>query len=281
MLILLCGQLYQYVFTQTPYSLRFNKESLLAGSGAALSITGTLMRRQLKPPDLNKLNRDQVLSLDRVALDKSSENIALISDMTMGTCAVLPFAVSATNDEWETSVVMYGESVLLVYGLTMMTKALVHRPRPYAYNTESHWNRSSPEASASFFSGHTSLAFNGAVFSSLLYQKYNPDSGWIKPIWAGELTLATVTGVFRVLSGKHFPTDVIVGAAVGSFTGWFVLRIHENSSENQSDRSAVPPPAITLLASSGTVLGLIKPGLLSGPAWSLHFQNGIGVNYRF
>jgi membrane-associated phospholipid phosphatase len=37
-------------------------------------------------------------------------------------------------------------------------------------------------------------------------------------LWAGGTLLAAATGVFRVLSGNHFPTDVLAGAAVGSLT---------------------------------------------------------------
>jgi membrane-associated phospholipid phosphatase len=37
---------------------------------------------------------------------------------------------------------------------------------------------------------------------------------------------ALATGVLRVEAGKHFPTDVMGGAALGSALGWLAATIH-------------------------------------------------------
>lgn len=74
-------------------------------------------------------------------------------------------------------------------------------------------NRTRPNgANASFPSGHTATAFAGAT---LLAHEYGHRSIWI-PI-AG-YSLATATGVMRVLNNRHYVSDVIVGAAVGILT---------------------------------------------------------------
>ena len=274
--------IYDPVYAVQPYSLSFGRESLLLGSGSALTLSGSLMMRKLKPPDPDKLNREKVFFMDKIALNRSSKKNALYSDITLSICMTLPPIVSVTNDAWDTSLIMYGESIFLVSGLSLMTKVFVHRARPYAYQAgNSPWDISSPEASASFFSGHTSLAFNCAVFSALLYQKYHPDSPWIKPVWISTLTLATATGVFRITSGKHFPTDVITGAAVGYITGWFILRLHEFRDVENSVEHIAPPPAMTIFSSAGAILGLFKPGFTSGRSWSLDFQSGVALRYRF
>ena len=64
----------------------------------------------------------------------------------------------------------------------------------------------------SFPSGHTAKAFMGAT---LLAHEYGSRSIWI-PI-AG-YTVATATGVMRVLGNWHHVSDVVVGAAVGILT---------------------------------------------------------------
>ena len=64
----------------------------------------------------------------------------------------------------------------------------------------------------SFPSGHTAKAFTGAT---LLAHEYGHRSVWI-PI-AG-YTVATATGVMRVLNNRHYVSDVLVGAAVGILT---------------------------------------------------------------
>ena len=74
-------------------------------------------------------------------------------------------------------------------------------------------NRTRPNGEdESFPSGHTAKAFMGAT---LLAHEYGNRSVWI-PI-AG-YTLATATGVMRVLNNRHYLSDVVVGAAVGILT---------------------------------------------------------------
>lgn len=64
----------------------------------------------------------------------------------------------------------------------------------------------------SFPSGHTATAFMGAT---LLAHEYGHKSVWI-PI-AG-YSVATATGVMRILNNKHYASDVLVGAAIGIAT---------------------------------------------------------------
>jgi hypothetical protein len=74
-------------------------------------------------------------------------------------------------------------------------------------------NRTRPNGEEeSFPSGHTAKAFMGAT---LLAHEYGHRSVWI-PI-AG-YTVATATGVMRVLNNRHYVSDVLVGAAVGILT---------------------------------------------------------------
>jgi hypothetical protein len=61
----------------------------------------------------------------------------------------------------------------------------------------------------SFPSGHTANAFFGAA---VLAEEYK-DQSIIYPI-AG-YTVATATGVFRILNNRHWASDVLVGAGIG------------------------------------------------------------------
>lgn len=71
-------------------------------------------------------------------------------------------------------------------------------------------NRTRPNGEEeSFPSGHTAKAFMGAT---LLAHEYGHRSVWI-PVSA--YTLATATGVMRVLNNRHYVSDVVLGAAVG------------------------------------------------------------------
>jgi membrane-associated phospholipid phosphatase len=74
-------------------------------------------------------------------------------------------------------------------------------------------NRTRPNGEEeSFPSGHTAKAFMGAT---LWAHEYGHRSVWIP--MAG-YTVATATGVMRVLNNRHYVSDVLVGAAVGILT---------------------------------------------------------------
>ncbi len=83
----------------------------------------------------------------------------------------------------------------VVYGSAFAVKFLVHRARPCAPV-----DCGSDNPHSSFFSAHTAIAFSTLG----------------GPRLSISLPLASATGVLRVAAGKHWMTDVIAGAAVGS-----------------------------------------------------------------
>jgi len=66
--------------------------------------------------------------------------------------------------------------------------------------------------SYSFPSGHTATAFCAAEF---LHQEYGKKSVWYS---VAGYTMASLTGVFRMLNNKHWESDVFVGAGIGMFS---------------------------------------------------------------
>jgi undecaprenyl-diphosphatase len=65
-----------------------------------------------------------------------------------------------------------------------------------------------------------------ATAYSYLYMKRHPDSSLVVPVWLGSHALAASTAYLRVHAGKHFWTDVMVGAVVGSAIGFLVPWLH-------------------------------------------------------
>jgi membrane-associated phospholipid phosphatase len=65
------------------------------------------------------------------------------------------------------------------------------------------------------------------MFTGEVYARLNPDDPGRHWVRGGSLALAAVTGWLRVRAGRHYPTDVLAGAALGSLIGWLVPRLHE------------------------------------------------------
>jgi len=101
-------------------------------------------------------------------------------------------------------------ALLFTLGTTELLKAATSRTRPNA------------EDQKSFPSGHTALS---ATSGMLAYR----NAGFLEiPRWgkntlgAGALALPYATGWARIEAGKHYPSDILAGAALGSFLATFV-----------------------------------------------------------
>ena len=146
------------------------------------------------------------------------------------TCAVMAFPVAllaAPREDWASLGTMYAESLLLTWGLKELGKAFFARERPYMYfDGYPQDELKNGEYLESFPSGHAALAFTGASFFSFALNRYLKDSPWRIPLTAVSFACATAASALRVGSGNHFPSDVVVGAAIGVVSGFMVPWLH-------------------------------------------------------
>jgi len=236
-------------------SLKPGREARITAAGVSLLAAGRYLVTRTHAPDPGTLSRSDVSGIDRIALELHSRRADTLSDYSVTACTILallvtvhPLGMRGGDSLCETTanLAMYAETVLLEQGLTTLVKGSVRRSRPYAYDSSAPLDvRRERNAALSFWSGHTASAFSCAVFAGYVFQERNPNSRYRVPVWIGGLSAATMTAVMRVCAGQHFPTDVITGAAAGSFAGWLIPRLHRAGG-----------PAITVVP---TVSG--EPGL--------------------
>ena len=189
------------------------------------------------------LDRADVNAFDRPATYRWSPDAARASDILVTVAMVAPLTLAVTEPGSRnagTLVTMYGETVLLNVGLVTRPSRPWSGgcgPTPTTTTRTSAWTCApATDAVHSFPSGHTANAFAAAVFTSTVYGKLHPDGSGRTWVWAGSLTVATTVGVLRYAAGKHFPTDIIAGAAVGSLVGWAVPELHaERTSPPAAD----------------------------------------------
>lgn len=101
----------------------------------------------------------------------------------------------------------------LNYAVTFSAKKLVQRPRPFT-DDPARIDPSYRPKDFSFPSGHTSSAFNWAT-SMVLYAHFHyGKSPWWVTVPA--YTYATSIAVSRLVMGVHYPSDIVMGAIVGT-----------------------------------------------------------------
>jgi undecaprenyl-diphosphatase len=173
-----------------------------------------------------------VNGFDRWSAQKYSKSVDITSDAFMYLSVLTPLSLLATEkSEYLTWSIMYFEAATLAYGVKDLLKYAVYKERPYMYfDGKPQKEIDENNYYCSFPSGHTTLAFLGATFTSYTFSKYFPESKFKVPVVIGSYTLATLSGTLRILSGSHFFSDVLVGAAIGSAIGITVPLLHEFNS---------------------------------------------------
>jgi membrane-associated phospholipid phosphatase len=113
----------------------------------------------------------------------------------------------------------------LDFGITTALKYSINRDRPFI--TYPDIKKKSDGGSPSFPSGHTSGAFSVATSLSLAYPRWY--------IVAPAYTWAGTVGYSRMHLGVHYPSDVFIGALVGSGSAYLTYRINQKllNSKNQ------------------------------------------------
>lgn len=163
-------------------------------------------------------------------------------------------AARAGGDPWKegmVDVLVVAEAATLAGALGQLVKFAAGRQRPFVHygNVPEASRAPDPDDNLSFWSGHSSLAFSLAVGAgTVAHLRGDRSAPWI--LGAG-LAAATATGWLRIAGDKHYLTDVLAGAAVGSLAGWAIpFYLHRRGD-------GPPSPGATRVAVTPLPLGVV------------------------
>jgi membrane-associated phospholipid phosphatase len=192
----------------------------VVGATVPYALASPLLSR-ICPCDSARVNR-----FDRSVIGNHSNLAGRISDVTLGLSLAVPVALAlATTPPYATLVedlTVLAEALSINGALVSITKVAVGRPLPRVYEGDRDLLESA-RGYRSFFSGHVSYAFtmlaSTSVTIGLRYDRF------LVP-WLVTGLVGSSVAVERLLGGYHFPSDVIVGALVGTAVGIAVPLLH-------------------------------------------------------
>jgi membrane-associated phospholipid phosphatase len=222
----------------SPYRMRLTTECTVFGSGLGLAALSEVLVHNMDRPtacEIENLAIRDINRFDRSAAWKWSPDARITSDYLVGACILVPSVLFLSHEvrkDAPSVCAIYLETIMISTFAARALKAS-GRTRPLAYNPDVSLEKKlslKNDLRTSFPSSHTTLAFSSAVLVSTMYTDYFPESKWRPHVWVGSLLVASTVGYLRYASGYHFPTDVLAGAALGSFIGYMIPYVHRTAN---------------------------------------------------
>jgi membrane-associated phospholipid phosphatase len=214
--------------------LRFDARLLPSGgvlaATAAVALAPAIFASHLPHATCAPCDPSGLTFLDRGTVGNVRAGAAMASDVALFATGGAAGFLLAAESRADLGVVredltVLSQAVGTASALTNWSKVVFHRPRPYRYVSGAAGSGGAAESGLSFPSGHTSAAF-AAAFAYWSIQARRGTAAAKAPKIVTLVALATATGVLRVVARKHFPTDVLAGAALGAAVGWTVPRLY-------------------------------------------------------
>jgi hypothetical protein len=168
----------------------------------------------------------QVMSshkLDNASLNSHAETASngLLAGFVAAPAIIYGLGQIHHDDHATESGILGGEAMVDSLVVDEVMKAVTMRERPTLDNAKGKFFQTSVGLDSSFPSTHSMIGWSSAA---VIASEYN---GPITKIAA--YGLATGLSVTRVLARQHFPSDVLVGSAVGWLLGRYVFHKHRSA----------------------------------------------------
>ncbi|MES3039370.1 MAG: phosphatase PAP2 family protein [Bdellovibrionota bacterium] len=223
------------------YQFDYLTDGILIGVGAvgsyfSLTDNGSSIRQRC-PCDSNEVN-----SIDRYAVGNKNDFHEQLSDITVALAIGFPVVLDLNevglSEPFVEDMLVYLEVLSLNGAMTTLAKYSVQRPLPRSYGGDQDM-MTDPKGYRSFYSGHTSSAFAALTAGAMTHVARHPEDKWP---WYVAGIVGTSVAFERVAAGRHFPTDVTMGAIAGSIIGISVPYFHQRPEFKNQTFAMVPTP---------------------------------------
>lgn len=232
--------------TRCHYNLKLAIDAPIAALGVIGTITGFYLIGQKSPTDsatIVNLNpqTDIKLGINRKDIHNYDPNMKQISDYFLYGGAAYGLVLLLDHDirqDWAQIGLLYLETMGITGTSYSLTAASVNKLRPYAYDRDSITvdGIKQPEVPLSiqekastrnsFYGGHPSVPAASTMFVARVYSVYHPHSPFRFVLYGLSVAATGTTAYLRYKGGYHFPTDLVVGVALGTTYGLLVPGLH-------------------------------------------------------
>jgi membrane-associated phospholipid phosphatase len=219
--------------------------------GVGLIVTEAFLKKFISPAtcrwcetnanDLAISNIRAPLALQGLADIGSTVTVIGTPVIAIGINVLLAWQAGATVGDVAWDILLVMQATLSAMALQQTTKFFFARERPLVYRLAPEDKGSTPhpeDNNVSFFSGHSALAFAAATAAGTIARLRGYKYYWLA--WAIGLPLAALTAFQRIAADKHWFSDVLIGAAVGAASGYFIPTLFHGREEDEG------PPRVML-----------------------------------
>lgn len=218
---------------------------IVVGAGWSLYAFPQIYGKDPTPKgDILALDKKNIPAIDRWAAGKTNPAADKASDFFLYGGPVVPFLLLFDKEIRKDALkiaTIYLETMSVTGLYYTGTPYFIDRYRPETYNTNIPVeDRTTGNNRNSFLGGHPACVAASTFFAAKVYSDYHPESN-LKYAWYGLAIAATGTTVYlRHIAGKHFPTDLAAGVAMGTLTGILVPHFHKIKNGKEKSMSILP-----------------------------------------
>lgn len=203
-------------------------DAAVVGAGGALWI-GTELAKPSLAPQACRWCAAEVNPLDRAArqslVAREPNHMALASDVGLFTLPVAASLLTLGAQRRYDTFILVAESLVVTANVNQATKFIAGRTRPYAqFHNDVGIDPAKGDDHLSFFSGHAASTFSLAAATYAWMREDRPEAA--PYVGAAMLAGAAFTGYARIAADRHYLSDVVTGAVVGSLIGYTVIESH-------------------------------------------------------
>ena len=202
----------------------------VAGGWSYYALSKIYKKDSTSVEDILSLHKNSINGFDRWAADVYHPDAELESDKIFYGAMPLPLLLLIDKEIRKDALkmaVLYTEA-LSITGTLYTSSTYVNRYRPATYSDDlTVEQKRSGNQRNSFFAGHVALVATSTFFTAKVYSDYHPNSKFRWVLYGVAIGATGATGYLRHRAGKHFPSDIVLGTAIGVLSGILVPQAHK------------------------------------------------------